>query len=89
MPGRAVRAADVCAAQRLPELDARVAPSLVAELDDPPRLGDLVQELLVAFSRVLPAGEEDRARLVVGAEDAPQVLAEERHHGRDDHERAR
>ena len=86
--GRAVRAADVCPAQRLPELDARVAASLVAELDDPPRVGDVVEELLVALSRVLPAGEEDRARLVVGAEDAPQVLAEERHHGRDDDERA-
>ena len=90
VPGCERRALDDEPAERLPRLQLRGRASLVAEPDDPAHLGDLGEQVVVRGRSLRPAGEVHRIRRVAGGladEHLPEMLAQERHHRRDDAQR--
>ena len=77
---RLVGALNDHATQRLAQLQARFSARLASELDDGTHLGDLLEQLHVECAALGPGLEEDRIRLVVRAQHAPEVIGEKRHH---------
>src|SRR5918994_107830 len=74
--------------ERLAKLESGFPARLSAELDHAAHLRYLREEPFVERAPLRPALEEDRSGVLVGAQHAPQVLGQERHHRRDHLHRA-